>query len=261
MAHNASMSQEPYELVGASPKRPPRLPGRVILRPTQDDAIDAVLADIFMQAMSCIGAFGDFHFAVSITPAIEPMLRRMLFDLSLRTFPWNKTVLWLTDELALPESDESRRSIDLRDLLVTQSGIPEEQVHLIDGWLPEADTAYEATIKEVLGWREKGHDRLDAVLAVLDENGSIAGLRPGSAGLTVPDRLVVRDPGTPDTIAMSLALLNASRVVTIMATGKALQPILKQIESDQRKGHSDVPAGMLSPKGGELRWYLDEESL
>jgi 6-phosphogluconolactonase/glucosamine-6-phosphate isomerase/deaminase len=253
--------QEPYELVGASTKRPPRLPGRVVLRPTPDDAIDAVLADIFMQAMGCISAFGDFHFAVSVTPAIEPVLRRMLFDLSLRSFPWHKTVLWLTDELALSESDENRRGLALRDLLVTQSGIPLEQVHLIQAWSPDADAAYESTLREVLGWREKGHDRLDAVLATIDEAGSIAGLRPGSPGLSTADRLVVRELGSPDVIAMSLNLLNASRVVTVLATGKSLQPILKQIASDHRLGGSPVPAGNLSPSGGELRWYLDEESL
>ena len=234
------------------------------MRPTADDAIDAVLADIFMQAMGCISAFGDFHFAVSVTGAVEPVLRRMLFDLSLRAFPWHKTRLWLTDEIAVPEADPSRRGIALRDLLVTQSGIPEEQVHLIEGWRPDADAAYERTLGEVLGWREKGHDRLDAVLVSMDEMGAVAGLRHGSAALTTTDRLVVAQRGAPDEIAMSLALLNASRVVVVLATGKGVQPTLRRIEAGHRAGTlntGEIPAGRLMPIGGELRWYVDEESM
>jgi 6-phosphogluconolactonase/glucosamine-6-phosphate isomerase/deaminase len=184
--------------------------------------------------------------------------------LSLRNFPWNKTRLWLTDEIAAPEADESRRGLALRELLVTQSGIPEEQVHLIEGWRPDADAAYEGTLREVLGWREKGHDRLDAVLVSMDEHGGVAGLSQGSAALLAADRLVVRQPGTPDEILMTLTLLNASRVVAVVATGKHLQPTLKRLETEHRAGAAStgsVPAGRLLPTGGELRWYVDEESL
>lgn len=245
--------------------KPPRLPGRVILRDTADDAIDAVLADIFMQAMSCVGAFGDFQFAVSVTPAVEPVLRRMLFDLSLRAFPWHKTRLWLADEAALAEGDPELRGVSLREYIVDQSGIPEEQVHLIEAWKPDAAEAYERTLREVLGWREKGHDRLDAVLCSIDESGAVAGARAGSAALVAMDTLVVRESkaGGVDEVAMSLEFLNASRMVAVLATGKAVKPVLLEIEAAHRAGKAAdcaVPAGRLSPKGGELRWYLDAES-
>lgn len=244
--------------------RPPRLPGRVVLRPTADDAYDALLADVFMQAMGCISAFGDFHFAISVTPTVEPILRRMLFDLSLRAFPWQKTRLWLADEIVVPEADESRRGLALHELLGTQSGIPEEQVHLIQSWKPDADIAYETQLRDVLGWREKGHDRLDAVLGSIGEDGSFAGLRPGAKALAAKDQLVVREEGSPEEIAMSLPMLNAARVVAVVATGKSVQPSLRRIEAESRAGtasQSEIPAARLAPSGGELRWYLDQESL
>lgn len=256
----------PFEVVPRSSVRPPRLPGRVVMRATADDAYDAVLADLFMQAMSCIGVFGDFHFAVSPSPALDIPLRRMLFDLSLRSFPWQKTRLWLVNEMALPQADESRRGVALNDLLGTQSGIPEEQVHLIEGWREDADAAYERVLRDVLGWREKGHDRLDAVLVAIDPNGSIAGILPGSPVLSTLDRLVVRDAeaGRVPEVSMSLPLLNASRVVTVVATGREVQPMLRKIAALHREGtasSSEIPAARLSPSGGELRWYLDQESL
>lgn len=266
VAHNGVMHEPlPFASDETPAVRPPRLPGRVILRDTADDAIDAVLADLFMQAMSCVGAFGDFQFAVSVTPAVEPVLRRMLFDLSLRAFPWQKTRLWLTDEVSLPESDQSRRGVTLREYLIDQSGIPEEQVHVIEAWRPDAAEAYERTLREVLGWREKGHDRLDAVLCSIDDHGSVAGAWKGSASLTAKDSLVVRDrtPSQLDEVKMSLEFLNASRMVAVLATGREVKPALLAIESAHRAGAAaecGVPAGKLSPKGGELRWYLDSES-
>jgi len=266
LAHNGGMHPPlPFASDETPAVRPPRLPGRVILRDTADDAIDAVLADIFMQAMSCVGAFGDFQFAVSVTPAVEPVLRRMLFDLSLRTFPWHKTRLWLTDEVALPEADPARRGVSLREYMVDQSGIPEEQVHLIEAWKPDAAEAYERTLREVLGWREKGHDRLDAVLCSIDDAGAVASGWTGSASLAAKDTLVVRDrsAGGVDEVKMSLEFLNASRMVAVLATGRPVKPALLEIESAHRAGAAagcKVPAGKLSPKGGELRWYLDAES-
>lgn len=266
VAHNGGMYPPlPFASDDTPVVRPPRLPGRVIMRGTSDDAIDAVLADIFMQAMSCVGAFGDFQFAVSVTPAVEPVLRRMLFDLSLRAFPWQKTRLWLTDELALPESDPSRRGVSLREYIVEQSGIPEEQVHVIEAWKPDASEAYERTLREVLGWREKGHDRLDAVLCSIDDTGAVASGWTGSASLVAKDTLVVRDRSTGgvDEVKMSLEFLNASRMLAVLATGRSVKPALLEIESAHRAGAAagcNAPAGRLSPKGGELRWYLDAES-
>ena len=257
---------EPFAVADQPSSRPPRLPGRVVLRATADDAFDAVLADVFMQAMGCIGAFGDFHFAVSPSTSLETPLRRMLFDLSLRAFPWHKTRLWLANEIAVPEADESRRGAALNDLLGTHSGIPQEQVHLIEGWREDADAAYEKQLRDVLGWREKGHDRLDAVLVAMGADGSIAGLSPGSEAMAAADRLVVREhrEGGPDEIAMSLRLLNASRVVAVVATGKEVQPMLRTIAALHREGtaaSSPIPAARLAPSGGELRWYVDQESL
>jgi 6-phosphogluconolactonase/glucosamine-6-phosphate isomerase/deaminase len=233
----------------------------VVSRTDADAAIDSALADVFMQANGCIGAFGSFHFAVCASRSAEPALRRLMFDPALRSFPWRRTRLWLTDELAVPEEDDRRRGRALHDLIVTQSDLPESQFHEIPGWREDAEAAYERVLQEHLGWREKGHDRLDAVLLVVEESGAVAGLSRGSAALGRREGLVVRDeraPG-PDAVTMGLRLLNASRMICVVAVGPSMQPLLRAVEAS-RGAPGVLPLSHLSPVGGELRWYVDEES-
>lgn len=261
-AHNGEMLP-PLPLDSEGPARvpPPRLPGVVISRTDADAAIDSALADLFMQANGCIGAFGSFHLAVCASGGAEPVLRRLMFDPALRSFPWRRTRLWLTDELAVPEEDERRRGRTLHDLIVTQSDLPESQFHEIPAWREDATRAYEGLIQEHLGWREKGHDRLDAVLLVMEESGAVAGLSRGSAALGRREPLVVREersPG-PDAVTMGLRLLNASRMISVVAVGPASQPMLRALEAT-RGEPDELPWSHLSPVGGELRWYVDEES-
>lgn len=252
----------PLPLASDGPARipPPRLPGVVISRTGPDAAIDSALADLYMQANGCIGGFGSFHLAVCAAPAAEPALRRLMFDPALRAFPWRRTRLWLTDELALPEDDERRRGRTLHDLIVTQSDLPESQFHEIPAWREDAAEVYEGVLKEQLGWREKGHDRLDAVLLVLEESGSMAGFTRGSPALVQRERLVVREArgSGPDSVTMGLRLLNATRLICVVAVGAGVQPMIRGVEA--RRGADEHPVLHLSPVGGELRWYVDEES-
>ena len=48
---------------------PPRLPGEVIQRPSADDALDSLAADLVLHASACVRNFGDFHLALSGGPA------------------------------------------------------------------------------------------------------------------------------------------------------------------------------------------------
>lgn len=255
------------------PKRP-NLPGTVVLRETPDDVLDAASADLLIQANNCVRAFGDFHLAVSVCEETVPLLRRVMYDLGLRDLPWKRTHLWITDERAVgPEGEQSRFAL-LRDLVVDQSDIPTEQTHSIPPLSAEPDRKYEAELRETLAWREKGHDRLDYVLLGLGDDGSVAGLYPGAAG-SPDDRLAVltgqgaderrgTEEGAMSAVTLTPAMINAARLIAVMATGVGRRPVLTTMA--QRRGASGspspitVPAMRLAPLAGELRWYLDHEA-
>lgn len=252
------------ELSGSpSPPARPSLPGTVVMREGPDDVLDAVAADLLIQAKNCVRAFGDFHFAVSVTAVTEPLLRRLMYDPAMRDLPWKRTHLWLTDEQAGPV-DETRFEA-LRQLVVDQSDLPGEQAHAIPADAPDADRRYEAELREHLAWREKGHDRLDFVLLGLRDDAAVAALRPG-AGLDDADRLAIEAPGEagPHEITLSLPMINASRFVAVLATGPERRAAVGRVAAAFRAskgGPADIPAARLRPLAGELRWYLDHEAL
>ncbi|MBS0196333.1 MAG: 6-phosphogluconolactonase [Planctomycetes bacterium] len=213
----------------------PRLPGRVNLRANADGAIDALLADIFIHANNCVRTFGDFHLAVSATPQIEPALMRLMYDLPYRDFPWQRTRVWMVDELDVEESDARRRQTRLSETIVALSGLPESQFHPL---AVGAQAEYQRVLQEHLGWREKGQDRLDCVLLSIDEAGLLSGvgeIEPADAARTV----------------VPMGFVNSARLIAIYGgdwVGPEQQSRLAALGRQGRLG--------VSPVGGDLVWYL-----
>lgn len=243
---------EPYEL---SPQPvEPDLPGRVIVSKNLDALVSTVCTDLLFQAHSCVRQFGDFHLALSGDPMAEPIYRRLMYDPPLRHFPWPKTHLWTIEE-RLDEADEQRRrSSTIRDTFVPHSTIPPHQVHLI-GRNGERDAAsrYARELTETLEWREKGHDRLDAVLLCLAPSGGDA-LSPF---VESPEALVVR---RGEQIALATRLLNASRLIGVLAYGASRRQSILRLERGE-PAEWERPFAALRPLGGELRWYMDQEAV
>jgi 6-phosphogluconolactonase/glucosamine-6-phosphate isomerase/deaminase len=234
----------------------PDLPGSVVARASEDDLIDAITADILLQARACVQKFGDFHLAVPSSPALNGPFRRLMYDPNYRSMPWKRTHLWQTDERCVAIDDPNRAWPRIRDLIVEPSDIPDLQAHPIAAADPGSEAEYERELTACLEWREKGHDRLDCVLLTLDERGCVAGLTPG---LTTYDESALvgrfKDAQTAS-ITMTRRLINASRFIAIWAVGERVRPVIEQIES-RSACEADVPAVGISPIGGELRWYVD----
>jgi 6-phosphogluconolactonase len=125
---------------------------------------------------------------------------------------------------------------------------------------PTADVDYERELRETLGWREKGHDRLDFIVLGMGADGHTASLFPHSPALGASDRLVVMNGGPtvtpPDRVTMTFSLINASRFIAVLVTGEQKQKTIARLA----RGGEDaaaLPILGVSPLGGELRWYLD----
>ncbi len=243
----------------------PILPGTVVVRESVDELIDAVAADFLFHAKSCVRTFGDFHLALSGGSTPEPFYRRLMYDPNYRDLPWKRTHLWIVDERRVPFDDDRSNFKMINETLVVHSDIPTEQVHPIAATHGDADTAYETELKEVLAWREKGHDRLDYVLLGMGPDGHTASLFPRSPALKANGRLVLINAGPavtpPDRVTMTFDLLNASRFIAVMVTGEKKREMVARIRDAARNSASssvqDLPILGIRPLGGELRWYLD----
>jgi len=244
--HAGSAAQETDAYGVIEPPKPPKLPGLTVMRETADDAIDALCADLFLHALNCTRTFGDFHFAVSGEPEVEPVLRRLMLDPTLREFPWHRTHLWQVDELVVPRDDAASRWAVLRDMLIEPSDIPHPQVHAMHIERSDVVLRYERELREVLGWREKGHDRLDCCIL-------------GPACLRIPedpgqDALVTEDESaTPVRVSLARRTIAAARLVTCLLTGQEAREHVDSLSRQQR----DWP---MCTTGGETRWYVDHDA-
>lgn len=256
----------PIEIAPSLPR--PALPGTVVVRESPEDLIDAIAADLYFQAVACVRAFGDYHLALSGGSTPEPLYARLMYDPAYRALPWKRTHLWIVDERRVPFDDERSNFRMIRDTLVDHSDIPPEQVHPMPATADDADVRYEAQLREHLGWRDKGHDRLDFVVLGMGADGHTASLFPRSPALDADGRLVVLNDGPtvtpPPRITMTLPFLNASRFLGVMVTGEKKRATLARVIASRgpraaspEERIRELPITGLAPLAGELRWYLD----
>lgn len=271
---------ETYELTPAPAA--PRLPGAVVMREDVEATIGALAADMMVHALNCVRVFGAFHLALSGGTTPFPLYTRLMIDPMFRHFPWTRTHVWMVDERRVSEDDERSNFKMIRETIGAHSGIPEEQLHPMPALAPDADLAYQRELRESLGWREKGHDRLDFVLLGMGSDGHTASLFPRSAALLadlhdgVPRAAGLRGPDEPDLVrinsgqgvtppdrvTLTLPMINASRFVAVLVTGASKRPVVERIIAAEAAGHNaapiaDLPILGVRPMAGELRWYID----
>ena len=260
----------------------PRLPGAVVLREDVEGVVGALAADLMLHALNCIRVFGDFHLALSGGSTPLPLYRRLMIDPVFRAFPWVRTHIWLVDERRVAPEDERYNFRAINETIGQHSGIPPEQVHPMPALADDADLAYQRELRESLGWREKGHDRLDFVLLGVGGDGHTASLFPRSPALMADlepagySQAVVPEPRAelvrlnlgpavtpPDRVTLSLPMINASRFIAVLVTGEGKRPIIERIIRAHLGGGgtpespADLPILAVRPLAGELRWYLD----
>ena len=244
--------------------RAPALPGRVTARATTEDLLDCLANDLVAHAANCVRQFGSFHLALSGGRTPLPLYAQLMYDPRFRILPWRRTHLWMVDERCVPFEDERSNFARIREVIVEHSDIPAEQVHPMVATLPDAAARYERELREALGWREKGHDRLDFVLLGMGADGHTASIFPGSPALVEAERLAL-DVAAPETCAphvprctLTMRTINAARFVAPLVQGADKGPALARVVAGASP--EELPIAGVRPLAGELRWYLDAEA-
>ncbi len=239
----------------------PRLRGAVVTRHAPEDLLDAAAFDLVAHAANCVREFGDFHLALSGGRTPQPLYAALMYDPRFRGLPWRRTHLWIVDERCVPFEDERSNFARIRETIVDHSDIPPEQVHPMLAAMPGAAERYERELREALGWRQKGHDRLDYVLLGMGADGHTASIFAGSPALHDAERLAMDVPAPATSqpavprCTLTMRTINAARFVAVLVTGADKAPTVARLAGGAPPG--DLPAAALRPAAGELRWYLD----
>jgi 6-phosphogluconolactonase len=252
------------EAYGLEPEAmpPPALPGEVIVERDIDLLIDRLAAEMVAAGIAAVRRFGDFHLALSGGSTPQPLYERLMYDPNCRALPWRRTHLWIVDERCVPLEEPQSNFRMIRETIVDHADIPPEQVHPIAATAERAAEEYEGLLKEKLGWRERGEDRLDFILLGMGVDGHTASLFPRSEALHEEVRWVVRVTHAaaqpPERITMTFPMINAARSIAVLATGPAKAATIQRLAAG-RDSIDDLPVKGVRPEGGrgELTWYLD----
>jgi 6-phosphogluconolactonase len=133
--------------------------------------------------------------------------------------PWDKvSVLWGDERCVPPEDERSNYQMAVASGLLAR---PLAGVYRMPGDLPpeEGARAYEVTLRHLEP--TNGLPRLDMVLLGVGDDGHMASLFPGSAGLDERDRLVVATEaqGGVRRLTLTLLTLSSARNLLFLVTG------------------------------------------
>ena len=230
------------------------------MREDADDVIDELADDMLAQAKACVKEFGTFQLALSGGNSPMPLYRRLILDPAYRLFPWANTHLWIVDERIVPFDDDRSNWGHIKELIVEHSGIPHASAHPMQVDDPDGARLYSEALHRVLGNRPEGHRRLDMILLGMGPDGHTASLFPHSPAQSECALWCTTNAGPtvvpPDRMTMTYPLINAARMVAVLALGEGKRAMLHTITQPD-VSWCDYPILGINPVAGSLRWYLD----
>lgn len=174
---------------------------------------------------------------------------------------WERIHFWWGDErCVLPDNQQSNFK-SANDLLLSLVAIPAENIHRIKGEeIPEVEAKrYADDIKINLNFRGDS-PVFDLVILGLGDDGHTASIFPDELELFEDERIcaVTRHPlsGQARITITGKVLNNASRVF-FLVTGENKAQRIAEIMNDDEAAKL-LPAYYISPKNGELIWFIDE---
>jgi 6-phosphogluconolactonase len=175
-------------------------------------------------------------------------------------------VVWVDERCVPPDNAESNYRL-ARETLLDRVSIPAANVRRMHGEDDPAAAAasYERMLRTLLATPSGAPTtvpgkRIDLAVMGLGDNGHTASIFPRSAALDERERWVMaeRVSATPPwRITLTAPLLDACAELLFLVTGSGKASVLQRVLEGPRQRH-ELPAQLIAPTSGELRWLVDE---
>jgi 6-phosphogluconolactonase len=178
--------------------------------------------------------------------------------------PWDRLEVFWGDERWVPESDPESNAGVARRTFLDRVPVEPQRIHPFPtvGLEPtEAATAYEATLRAVLGIAEDV-PRFDLVLLGMGDDGHTASLFPGTAALRERAALAVANhvPKLDTTrLTLTVPVLNAGREIVFLVGGSGKAETLAAVLEGPARPN-DLPSQLIRPSDGRLIWLVDRDA-
>ncbi len=175
--------------------------------------------------------------------------------------PWDEMHVFLADERLVSRRSQDSNFSMIRALLLDRVAVPSRNVHAVRprGTAESAAGHYQDEILASFGLKRGEFPRFDLVMLGIGQDGHTASLFPGAASLREMRLLAVGVTGAPgglDRVSLTLPVINNSREVMFIATGRGKAEIVRDVMA----GDPALPAALVRPGTGGLTFLLDTEA-
>ena len=201
-----------------------------------------------------------FHVALSGGSTPKGLFEMLSKEYS-ESIPWNRIHFWWGDERCVsPTSEESNYKMTV-DNLFSKISISNENIHRIKGEnIPEEEAIrYSDEINTQLNHRGD-NPVFDLLILGIGDDGHTASIFPDELELFENEKIcaVTQHPITgQNRITITGRVLNNGTRIFFLVTGKNKSTRISEIMNDIEAAKL-LPAYYISPKNGELIWFLDE---
>ncbi|KAF7830768.1 putative 6-phosphogluconolactonase 4, chloroplastic [Senna tora] len=205
-------------------------------------------------------------------------LRKLVEAPYIGSIDWSKWHVFWVEEPVVPNDHLESNYKFAYNRFISKVPIPASNIHAMDDTL-QADAAaeaYEATLKslienKVIASSTNGLPRFDLTVLDMGPDGHVGALFSDHPLLHETNKWVsfLRDSpiSPPQRITLTLPVINASSNIAMVVSGagkaNAVYSALEEKEEDddggdgEKEEYSKLPAEMVVPYEGELKWYLE----
>lgn len=229
----------------------------------EEDLADRASGHIVEAARAAVDDHGRFTLCLSGGDTPRPTYSR-LASARAGELPWDATHIFWGDERCIPLDQEDNHFTMASELMLSRVPIPPEQIHRIRGEAEdpgEAAAEYEAGLREFFAPPPDGFPSFDLVLLGMGDDGHVASLYPGSAGLPeaerwVVDHYVLKHGRRLRRLSLTMPVLTAAAEVMVLVSGDHKAGALAGVLS----GTADVPARTLAERAAHVRWMVTQDA-
>ncbi len=176
---------------------------------------------------------------------------------------WSKIFIFWGDERFVPPEDSESNFASIYSALLKHIPIPEINIFPYATKNISPEESAQKNIDNLKKVFKNSDMSFDLIFLGIGPDGHTASLFPNLYKPTSNEDLilVINDsPKPPSTrLSFSIRLINQAKEVIMLVSGKEKAPILKEI-LENLKAKNYLPAAMVNPPSGNIRWFVDREA-
>lgn len=225
---------------------------------TPDEALTSLAVYFVAAATRSIAENGQFSVALSGGSSPKKLYELLASPIFKDNVEWGKVHFFFGDERNVPQTDKDSNYLMVKKAMFAPLELSNSQVFAIDTSLPPAEAAKKYT-DDINNYFAGEEARFDLVLLGIGDNSHTASLFPHTSILhdtTASVKEVFVDELNVYRISMTAPLINQAKCIAYLVYGEGKAEAVHHIIEDT-KDIENYPAQLISPKKGDLQWFLD----